>query len=310
VSVTDLHPENLLDKEIRGELRASDRETLEAHLATCATCRFERQLRADFARELAADGLPPDIVRIVDAAAKRSRRPGALARSRRARPLKVVALVAAATLTLVAAAFAATESGRRVLAPLFLGPVGPAPQTQTSPAGLPAGHHGIPAASTSSAPPDPTPPPAEPTPQVAVESPAAAAPEASSQLAPAESPGSLFGAEAEARRRGDLATVLELHSQLVARYPASHETQVSRMTVAHMLLDRGDAARALSAFDAYLGAGSGELREDALAGRAIALDRLGRSEEGRRAWMALLDQYPGTAYAAHAQARIEGAGGN
>jgi TolA-binding protein len=104
--------------------------------------------------------------------------------------------------------------------------------------------------------------------------------------------------------------MLELHAELVARYPQSHETQVSRMMVARLLLDRGDASGALSGFDAYLRAGSGELREDALAGRATALERLGRTDEARRAWMALLDQYPNTAYGAHARSRVEASSEN
>jgi TolA-binding protein len=104
--------------------------------------------------------------------------------------------------------------------------------------------------------------------------------------------------------------MLQLHAELVARYPQSHEAQVSRMMVARMLLDRGDAAGALAGFDAYLRAGSGELREDALAGRATALERLGRTDEARRAWMALLDQYPNTAYGAHARSRVEASSEN
>ena len=127
---------------------------------------------------------------------------------------------------------------------------------------------------------------------------------------PADTPTSLLGAETDARRRGDTARVLELHAQLVARYPQSREAQVSRMVVARLLLDRGDAAGALSGFDSYLRVGAGELREDALAGRATALDRLGRADEGRRAWMALLDQYPNSAYGAHARSRVEAPGEN
>jgi hypothetical protein len=125
-----------------------------------------------------------------------------------------------------------------------------------------------------------------------------------------DGPAPIFGAEADARRRGDTARMLELHAELVARYPQSHEAQVSRMMVARLLLDRGDAAGALSGFDAYLRAGSGELREDALAGRATALDRLGRTDEGRLGWLALLDQYPNTAYGTHARSRVEASGEN
>ncbi len=59
--VVDLHPEELLDRDARGELSSSEEVRLEAHLARCAACRFERQVRGDFADELASD-LSPSLV--------------------------------------------------------------------------------------------------------------------------------------------------------------------------------------------------------------------------------------------------------
>ena len=61
---------------------------------------------------------------------------------------------------------------------------------------------------------------------------------ASPIAAPPEGPAPLFGAEADARRRGDTARMMELHAELGARFPQSHEAQVSRMMVARLLLDR------------------------------------------------------------------------
>ena len=52
MKVVDLHPDDLLDKEARFELTEVERTRLEAHLARCETCRFERVLREDFAEEL------------------------------------------------------------------------------------------------------------------------------------------------------------------------------------------------------------------------------------------------------------------
>jgi TolA-binding protein len=52
MKVIDLHPEDLLDKEARGELTSDDRARLEIHLARCAACRFERRVRADFREEV------------------------------------------------------------------------------------------------------------------------------------------------------------------------------------------------------------------------------------------------------------------
>lgn len=62
-----MHPEELLDREQRGALNAAERELLQAHLARCAACRLERQLRVDFEREL-GDGVCTDITGVVSTA--------------------------------------------------------------------------------------------------------------------------------------------------------------------------------------------------------------------------------------------------
>ncbi len=346
MSVVDLHPENLLDREIRGELEPAERERLEAHLAQCATCRFERQLRAGFALELSRDSVPPEIAGLVETLAKQSVEapdaavpeevappaappatsiaPVPALRRARARRVKLVLLAAAATLTLVAGAFASTEAGRRAMAPFLFGregnatPYGEAPATVTAVHATPmrasAGLVAPPPPATVEAPPVTTdlapPPPPAVTAVAPVAPPAVTAAAPPPVAAPPDGPAPLFGAETDARRRGDTARMLELHAQLVARFPGSHEAQVSRMMVARLLLDRGDAAGALSGFDAYLRAGGGELREDALAGRATALERMGRAGDARRAWMTLLDQYPNTAYGAHARSQVEASSPN
>jgi len=306
MSVADLHPEELLDKEIRGQLEPAERERLEAHLTACATCRMERRMRADFALELSAEGLAPGVARVVESVARQSASPPPRQDLRRARRFRTILLAAAATLTVVVGAFASTETGRRVLAPLFTRTAdSSSPETEVAPtrARSDRPHE------QASAPPQPSdalsviavPPEPPPAPQTSALPPRPSVPDGAATL---------FDAETDARRKGDLTRVLELHAELVARFPSSDETRVSRMVVARMLLDRGDAAGALGGFDAYLRAGSGELREEALAGRATALDRLGRTDEARRAWVTLVDEYPATPYGAHARARIEAPGGN
>ncbi len=47
--IPDLHPEELFDKAAAGTITASEQVTLDAHLASCAACRFEREVALDFA---------------------------------------------------------------------------------------------------------------------------------------------------------------------------------------------------------------------------------------------------------------------
>lgn len=101
MNVVELHPEDLLEKEARGEISAVERERLDAHVARCLACTLERQLRADFADELAADPEPGarTLADEVDEPAPSSRRP-------RRRPLRVAWLAAAAALLIVGGATA------------------------------------------------------------------------------------------------------------------------------------------------------------------------------------------------------------
>lgn len=114
----------------------------------------------------------------------------------------------------------------------------------------------------------------------------------------------LFDSANTARRSGDTAGALARYDALDRQFPNSREARVAKATTGRLLLDRGDAAGALARFDAYLASGSSELREEAMAGRATALERLGRDEDESRAWAALLATYPRTPYAAHARARV------
>ena len=59
MSVVELHPDELLDREAHGTLSPSERVRLEAHLEACTVCRFERISRQDFAAELAEEEASP-----------------------------------------------------------------------------------------------------------------------------------------------------------------------------------------------------------------------------------------------------------
>jgi len=297
VSIAELHPEHLLEKEARGELTPDDRERLDTHLAQCGTCRFERQVRADFADDLDGDEGEriSGLVRLAEEAARKApertefQKPEVVRQRRR--PVGLWFFAAAALLVVVSAA--ASEAGRRVWVPIFIHDSTPSSPTVTDEVRRTTAPAPSPVLSNFSEP------------VVPVEVASAPAPIVSAPVVAAPTPSALLDQESDARRRGDYPRVIALHTELISKHPQSREAQVSRVTVARMLLDRGDPAGALAGFDAYLHDGSGELGEDAMAGRATALERLGRMKEARGAWASLVELYPASAYASHARARRE-----
>jgi hypothetical protein len=62
---TDLHPEDLLDREMRGDISPEERERLLAHMRQCAVCRLERLARDDFQREFDGAETDADAQRLV-----------------------------------------------------------------------------------------------------------------------------------------------------------------------------------------------------------------------------------------------------
>ncbi len=305
--VVDLHPEDLLEKEARGVLDAGERARLDAHLAHCTACRMERQLRADFAEELESEfpleraiGLGIERASVIPPA----RESVMVLRAPRRRRHRAVWLLAAAALLVGGAAAAAMGIREaRWTAPVAIpaAPVqGDAPEATRAKT-----HH----ASTIEA---PEPAPAQPV-ETAVAASAPSSPHRAAHVvavaAPIVGPAELFDMASEARRRGDYGRVLDLDRELEQRFPTSREAQVCRAIVGRVLLDRGDPAGAIAKFDAYLAGGAGDLGEEAMVGRATALDRLGRSDEATRAWSALVAAFPESPYAARARARLESSNG-
>lgn len=308
MKVVDLHPEELLDKDARGELTELETERLEAHLARCATCRFEREVRADFAAELDEDdGYPSQrVTALVEGLPKKApppepqiaedETPPATRRRAGRRNVRVILLVAAA---LFAGSLATAGVGARVWEHLTAGsnsedltvtpPGPPSPSTLVAVA---------PSASTSE--------------HIFIEHDeaaaavqvASAAPAAELAPTPSESAATLFEAASEARRRGDYAQALTLHRRLQTQFASSREAHASQATVGRLLLDRGDATGALASFDAYQKHGSGFFDEPVMVGRATALERLGRSDDAREAWRALVASFPDTPWRSHAEARL------
>ncbi|MEM6996641.1 MAG: tetratricopeptide repeat protein, partial [Myxococcota bacterium] len=74
---------------------------------------------------------------------------------------------------------------------------------------------------------------------------------------------------------------------------------------ARILLATGEYTRALACFDGYLGGGAtGPLAPEAMAGRASALEGLGRGEAAREQWRALLKRFPRSSASARARSRL------
>jgi hypothetical protein len=80
VTVIEVHPEELLDRELRGTLTEREHQLLVAHLKRCSACRMERQLRADFERELSVPGQALDLQMFVSGAMQAIENPGPPAR--------------------------------------------------------------------------------------------------------------------------------------------------------------------------------------------------------------------------------------
>ena len=116
---------------------------------------------------------------------------------------------------------------------------------------------------------------------------------------------SLFARATQARVRGEAAEAIRGFREVVTRFPASPEAELSQAQLGRLWLDRGDAASALEAFDAYLGSTDQALREEVQGARAMSLQVLGRSDEERSAWEAVLHDYPSGVYAPRARTRLE-----
>ena len=118
-----------------------------------------------------------------------------------------------------------------------------------------------------------------------------------------ETPDGLLRAANDARRARRLDDAIRGYEDLQARFPASREALVSRLSLGNLALSRGAFATALAAFDAYFASGATDLDEEALIGKARALAGLGRADEEREAWRALETRHPSSEYRWRARQR-------
>lgn len=286
-----LHPEELLDREALGLLSGQEARALAEHLRACSACRLQQSLRQ-------AQALP---LSEVDAALLNGAADAAMARVRVAsqrrpsRARRLVIYVAAAALLLGGGlvAWAAISSAGGGQPPGrnpgdAVGPRAQSPQRIAAPAAVPVVSESLP-------PPAPEPP-------------ESAAPSSADVAAPtAESASALFARANELRGTGQAAAASEQYARLQARFPRSSEALLSYVSRGRLLLDRiHQPAAALAQFEHYLAvAPGGALREEALIGRALSLERLGRVSEEQAAWRRLLSAFPDSMYAQKAHTRLD-----
>jgi outer membrane protein assembly factor BamD (BamD/ComL family) len=119
-----------------------------------------------------------------------------------------------------------------------------------------------------------------------------------------ETAAELFGRANRARQSGDTATAIALYQRLEREHPASSEAGVAEISLARALLD-GSPKEARLATDRYLAnEHHTDLREEALALRARASNKLGDREEERTSWQMLVSEYPDSIHVPRAKQRL------
>ncbi len=298
MTVIELHPEQLLDAERAGSLSTAQRPQLAAHLAGCPECRLLRQAQRDFETERETMDPPilsllPQVIGTLKQQAPAEKKDGRPTTRTARRVLLVAAII-------LAASSAAAATG-------WLGgwwsAGGSESQEQTAPM-VPTVN--LAPASNVTAPPVTTTTltPTTSTASSAESSPPEPASSAAQHNAARPSAEQLFTAASNARRAGRYQRAIRLYRHLQRRYPKSTQAHASRTILARLLLDRGRADEALTGFDRYLKRDPASLTEEAMVGRALAFERLGKPAEERAAWRALLQRYSGSIHAGRAKARL------
>jgi hypothetical protein len=382
MSVAELHPEELFDKLVDGELSGAERDRLVAHLQGCSVCRFDYGARLDFEQEarLAQQRLLPNLplqpVRAPQAVVTRRRRSrilvwgtfaavlisgsAALAAALGERQWRALAAMFAANPEPAPASHKVVRGPRSTAAPAAELPPGadtasmadvgtppragaPEPRSvAAAPRALAAGSRSVAAAPRALAPEPrsvaaapraavsrsargelsrpatpadqgqageraPLPSPTRPVSKGLASTQGAEAPVA---VAPSEpsSAAKLYAEGNQARRLGQVGRAFTFYQLLQEQHPGSSEAELSRVTVATLLLNGGDASGALKGFERYLAGPSRALEAEALVGRARALQRLGRKQSAAAAWREVQRRFPSSVYARQAAERLTALG--
>ena len=265
MNTIDLHPEDLFDRSRRGQASERDIERFQLHLEQCRACRYEYTLALECAEGSAV--LPGD-----DLVISRIRQATARSLERCAESGALIERARSRTrsrLLLVAVASVFSLVGL-ILTTTILPPSFRLPRPSFLGRSVAAGMWGA-------------------------------------QPKGSPSAGDLFARANVAQRDGAAADAARFYIELERSFPGSSEELVARVLLGRLLLDRLDDPRgALAQFDSYLASPDHDaLGEEALIGRALALERLGRHREERSAWEMLMGAHPKSSYAEPARTRIE-----
>ena len=285
----DLHPEDLIDRARRSSLPPGEQARLERHLAGCAVCAAQLALAPRFERELTPHSRDELLYqRAVEGAIRRMQQSTPVGRARRGLPRWSRWAAAAALLGFGVTGVAAVIRQRMAATTR---PALPAPApvvTSRAPVAPPRPDERPPV----EAPAPPDSPPPKP------------APSGRGSARSAITAETLFERGEQLRRTGHADAALAIYRRLQATFPGTGEARLSFALAGQLLLQRERPGDALAQFDRHLSL-DGEAAEEALAGRATALEQLDRTSEAAAAWRSLLARFPGSVYAGRARGRLE-----
>jgi hypothetical protein len=333
MTLTDLHPDELLRRASGDRILPAERADLDAHLERCPACALELAVRADAATAAipseADHALAARVVERVIASRTSANAPfvGHAWRGRAARAALIALML---TSTAVGASVIAVRLHDRRSAPDVreappaLPEATPARRTHNNraialPDPAPSPTVGVgedvdhadgprtsglgPRAGSGSAPEVRGPRPEARLPPTAPSQP----PPLGATSSPDDATGAVVLARAEAARAARRFTdATRLYEDLAQRFKGSREEIVARVLHGQLLLDEmHDAPAALAWFESYLASEpAGSLAEEARLGRAQALRARGARDEERAAWEDLLRKHPASVHAAAARARL------
>jgi membrane-associated protease RseP (regulator of RpoE activity) len=118
------------------------------------------------------------------------------------------------------------------------------------------------------------------------------------------SPDDLLREARMARAAGRASDATSTYKRLIRQFPQSPQAGPARVSLGDLELSLGDAASALTSYDAYLAGGQGAIAREARYGRIRALGALGHRADERREIEKFLHDYPSSSQAAALSAKL------